>query len=220
MNEKPAADTEQDAPPATPPEPPMLPARERFAALGALGALLLVAGAMLGAWWGHGSAQDEVRRLGAEIAEIRARLETRSDLVPEAALEALADRIVVLETLATAPPVPPAPVSVAAPVLTDPAILFPADPVPAMAAAPDASPADCMPTGTRFLVSAGDAYPICGTPGLVSVASVGDISVSFVEGSPILVGGSAIVPGTTCIVAVLSANADGMTGFGELRVTC
>lgn len=79
---------------------------------------------------------------------------------------------------------------------------------------------DCMPPGTRFLVSSGDEYPICGTPGVIAVTSVNAGYVVFQDGTTIANGGNAGLKGTTCTLAVVSSNADGMDGYAELRVSC
>jgi len=79
---------------------------------------------------------------------------------------------------------------------------------------------DCMPAGTRFLVSSGDEYPICGTPGVIAVTSVNAGYVVFQDGTTIANGGNAGLKGTTCTLAVVSSNADGMDGYAELRVSC
>lgn len=79
---------------------------------------------------------------------------------------------------------------------------------------------DCMPQGTRFLVSAGDNYPVCDSTGKVEVLAVDAGYVSFVDGTIVPAGGSAILTGTRCTLAVTSSGADGMTGYAELRVSC
>lgn len=79
---------------------------------------------------------------------------------------------------------------------------------------------DCIPPSTRFLVTNGDSYPICGTKGVVDVALVDTGNVSFGDGTIIPAGGNAILKGTSCTLAVISAGADGMTGYAELRASC
>jgi len=88
------------------------------------------------------------------------------------------------------------------------------------ATAPGGPMTDCMPPGTRFLVASGDEYPICGTPGVIAVTSVNPGYVVFQDGTTIANGGNAGLKGTTCTLAVVSSNADGMDGYAELRVSC
>lgn len=79
---------------------------------------------------------------------------------------------------------------------------------------------DCIPQGTRFLVASGDSYPVCDSTGMIEVAAVQSGHVSFVDGTIVPAGGTAILKGTNCTLAVTSSGADGMTGYAELRVSC
>lgn len=97
---------------------------------------------------------------------------------------------------------------------------LPALPATAAPASTVASGADCMPPGTRFLVTTGDSYPICGTSGVVNVGAVGTTDVSLTDGTIIVAGTNAPLSGTTCTLSLMSANADGMTGYAELRASC
>lgn len=153
--------------------------------------------------------QRELRRLSGEIAQIKislelfARNQTNAPAAPE--LGELEARLTVLESVwrsgsqadgTSLPvlPVPPGPSAV--------------------------SDGDCLPAGTRFLVTAGDRYPVCGTQGMVEVLSVGAVDIAFGDGTAVAIGGSTTLANTSCTLGVLSANADGLSGYGEIRVNC
>ncbi len=87
-------------------------------------------------------------------------------------------------------------------------------------AQPVASDGDCLPTGTRFLVTSGDSYPVCGIAGSVEIGGVDNGFLSLADGTIIASGGNIGLPGTACMIGVVSAGEDGMTGFAEIRVTC
>lgn len=175
---------------------------------------LLAVGAIAASAWVYTETQRDIRRVAAEIAQIKLSLElfnrqralTGGGADAEA-LQALENRLAILEESWRGTPQPAAGTT--------------AEPAPAPT--PDGAATaqtDCIPSGTRFLVSAGDSYPVCGTAGVVEVLSVGPMEVTFADGTAIARGGSTILPGTNCTVAVLPANADGLSGYGELRVTC
>lgn len=76
---------------------------------------------------------------------------------------------------------------------------------------------DCIPTGTRFMATPGEAIPICETPVVVSVSAITDDTV-LVEGAGTIVeNGISAFPGTGCSVTAFSAD---IQGFAELRVNC
>lgn len=76
---------------------------------------------------------------------------------------------------------------------------------------------DCIPTGTRFMATPGEAIPICETPVVVSVSAITDDTV-LVDGAGTLVeNGISTFPGTGCSVTAFSAD---LQGFAELRVNC
>jgi hypothetical protein len=86
--------------------------------------------------------------------------------------------------------------------------------------APTTDAGDCMPQTTRFLVTTGDVYPICGADADMTVAAVGPSDVVLQGGGgPIPAGASGVLPGTTCIVSVLDAG-DALGGYAEVRVAC
>src|SRR5690606_34101701 len=94
--------------------------------------------------------------------------------------------------------------------------------LPPLPVAGDSAPAsgDCLPTGTRFLVSSGDSYPVCGTSGVVAIGAVDNGFIALADGTVIAAGGTIGLPDTNCMIGVVSAGEDGMTGFAEIRVSC
>lgn len=170
----------------------------------------LVGIAALGASaWVYGETQREIMRLSTDIAQLRVSLELfgRQQGTPSgtdsASLTDLANRLAILEGNWRSSPAPAAALP----------------PLPASAAAP-ASAGDCLPTGTRFLVSAGDSYPVCGIAGTVAVGSVDNGFITLGDGTVIAAGGNIGLAGTACMIGVVSAGEDGMTGFAEIKVTC
>lgn len=81
-----------------------------------------------------------------------------------------------------------------------------------------ASEGDCLPSGTRVLMAAGDSYPICGIAGEVSIGAVDNGFISLADGTVIAAGGNIALAGTGCMIGVVSAG--DVTGFAEIRVTC
>ena len=180
---------------------------------------LVAVGAIAASAWIYTDTQRDIRRVSTEMAQIRLSLELFNQQRPSAApaVEApasdalldLSNRLAILEESWRAK-------SAAAPAPgTLPAL-------PAQAATPQttASGDDCMPPGTRFLVTGGDNYPVCGNGAEVNVSAVEAGYVALVDGTTIPNGGNALLRGTKCMVAVVSSGADGMTGYAELRVTC
>ena len=100
------------------------------------------------------------------------------------------------------------------------------------AAIPDATPAeqpaqaaidpnlpteDCIPLGTRFMVTPNETYPLCQSSQQLKVGLITDDIVEVTGAGPIVETGFGAIAGSTCTVMVFSA--DG-AGFAELRVTC
>lgn len=164
--------------------------------------------------WVFTQTQRDINRLSTDIAQFRLSLELfgRQLGTPsgtdEASLQDLSNRIAILEdNWRNAPP------SAATAALPAPAA------APATAS-PNTNPGDCLPTGTRFLVTAGDRYPICGVAGSVEIGSVDNGFISLADGTVIASGGNIGLPGTACMIGVVSAGEDAMTGYAEIKVTC
>ena len=161
--------------------------------------------------WVYSETQREVVRLSTDIAQLRVSLELfgRQQGTPSGTdtvnLQDLSNRLAILEESWRSAPA--------------------AAPQTALPELPDAidttvSDGDCLPTGTRFLVGAGDSYPICGIAGTVEIGAVDNGFLTLRDGTVIAAGGNIGLPGTNCMIGVVSAGEGGMTGFGEIRVTC
>lgn len=90
---------------------------------------------------------------------------------------------------------------------------------PATAAAPTGGDGDCLPTATRFLVTSGDVYPVCGIAAEVAIASVDDGFITLADSTVIARGGTFPLAGTACMLGVVSAGPE-LGGYAEIRVTC
>ena len=185
----------------------------------AVGVIALVA---LGATaWLYAETQREIKRVSTDIAQIRLSLElfgkqqaaagtdTADGTADSSAddLLALSNRLALLE--ASQASAPPAPTS------------LPALPAGAAAAGGGAaSGEDCLPVGTRFMMAAGDSYPVCGTTGVVAIAAVDNGYVTLSDGTIIAQGGTVGLNGTQCMLGVMPSEGDGLSGFAEVRVSC
>lgn len=194
---------------AAPPPPPP-PRRGWSSALG-LAALLAGLAALGASAFVYNQTQRELRRAATDIAQLRLSMElfARQQGTPsgtdQASLQDLSNRLAILEANWRGAPSGPAPA-------------LPALPEAGGSAAADGG--DCLPTGTRFLVSSGDRYPVCGTTGVVEIGAVDNGFIALGDGTIIAAGGTVGLPSTNCMIGVVSAGEDGMTGFAEIRVTC
>ena len=169
--------------------------------------------------WVYAETQRDIRRVSTDIAQIRVSLElfgrqqasggsaastSTSTSTTDARLLDLSNRLALLE----ADQRNPTAAAAAAPV------------APGGTGAGVASDGDCLPTGTRFMVSAGDSYPVCGTGGTVSIAGVDNGYLTLADGTIIAQGGTIALAGTRCMLGVLPGEGDGLSGFAEIRVAC
>ncbi|UJW83950.1 hypothetical protein [Devosia sp. SL43] len=211
-----ARDTKQAAAPAQPERP-----ARRLPWTSILSFVVgLVGVAALGATaWVYTETQREIVRMSTDIAQIRLSLELYGQRATGAARTApgadglldLSNRLAILEqSWRGATPTNPAPASVL------PAL--PGETAPATGAV--ATGGDCLPTGTRFMVSAGDSYAVCGTTGSVAIAGVDDGFITLGDGTVIAQGGTVGLPGTQCMVGLMPSDGGGISGFAEIRVTC
>lgn len=164
--------------------------------------------------WVYTEMQREMFRISTELAQLRISLDlyaqrssapvTGGAVEPAdtGALEALENRLAVLEqNWRGAPP---------------PAALPPID----GAAATAQSDGDCLPSGMRLLVAAGDSYPVCGTDAVVEVMNVANGYISLTDGTTVPSGGVMPLTGTACTISVTSNGDEAETGFAEIRVSC
>lgn len=177
----------------------------------------LVGVAALGATaWVYAETQRDIARVSTDIAQIKLSLElfgrqqpvaATSDDADAASLLDLSNRLAILESNwrggAAAPAVVPS---------TQPAL-------PQVEGAV-ANGGDCLPTATRFMVSAGDTYPVCGTTGSVSIAGVDNGFLTLGDGTVIAQGATVGLPGTQCMIGMLPSDGGSISGFAEIRVVC
>ena len=136
-------------------------------------------------------------------------LSTRLDSSAEAAddgvadaLLALQERMVKLEEAAqSAPLAAPAPLSTTAEGPID----------------PDLPTADCIPQGTRFMVTMDDGFPICQSRIVITAAAISGDMVALDSGVTLVPGTPVPLPGGDCTASLLTTDA---AGFAELRVDC
>lgn len=179
----------------------------------------LVGVAALGATgWVYAETQREVLRLSTDIAQIRLSLElfgrqhppggaASADTGGSSGLQDLSNRLAILEESWRSGK--PATGAASLPALAN---------APAPSATADGG--DCLPSGTRILVSAGDSYPICGKPVAVKIGSVSDGFINLADGTTIAAGGTIALVGSSCMLGVVSAGDQGMTGYAEIKVNC
>jgi hypothetical protein len=170
----------------------------------------LVGIAALGASvWVFSSTQRDITALATDVARLRLSLDLYARQAQPAedgeALLEMANRLAILEEQWRSTPQP-------ATASTLPELTAPA------AASTDTG--DCLPTGTRFMVAAGDSYPVCGTGAVVSIGSVDNGYISLGDGTVIAQGGNIVLPGTGCMIGVVPDEGAGLTGYAEIRVTC
>lgn len=176
--------------------------------------ILFGLGAIMTSAWVYSEAQRDLRQLATDVAQLRvglelfARQQTAAPDVGEVYARLMEVEQSVREALASAPQ------GAGTGAGTTPAL-------PSIGLGPSAqSDGDCLPLGTRFLVTTGDRYPVCGTQGVVEILSVGALDIALGDGSAVAIGGSTTLANTSCTLSVLTANEDGMSGYGEIRVNC
>lgn len=194
------------------------PKRRRLRAGTALGGVATVVGLVaLGASaWVYTEMQREMLRFSTEMAQLRLSLDLyvqrdaaapvaeTAAAVDDTALLALANRLAILEQNWRG-------VSGAAPAAV------PAASGPTASAESDG---DCLPSGMRLLVAAGDVYPVCGTEATIEVMNVSNGYISLTDGTTVASGGTVPLTGTACMIAVTSGGDEATTGFAEIRVSC
>ena len=102
-----------------------------------------------------------------------------------------------------------APASVAASAATQPAATAEVD--------PNLPTTDCIPLGTRFMVTPDETFPICQSNAVVKTGAISADAVYIQGPGDVVETGFGNLPGTSCTVMVFSADE---AGFAEVRVTC
>jgi hypothetical protein len=188
--------------------------------------------ALAGAVTAQLSAEARTQAVTAEVAAVKASIDQLvrgtaalpappADDGTAAGLLALQDRMNKLETdleaqkqLAASLPAAPAAVDPGAGVQG----ATPGDqPVKAAAIDPNLPTTDCIPLGTRFMVTPNETYPLCQSKQKVQVGMITGDTVEVTGAGTIVETGFGALAGTNCTVMVFSADA---AGFAEMRVTC
>ena len=174
--------------------------------------------------WTYSETQRDLARLSTDIAQIKLSLalfgqqqavqpaEAASPPADDTALTEITNRLDILEQNWRSGT--PAAAATPGPATLPP---LPASGEPAAVAA---TGGDCLPTGTRFMVAAGDSYPICGTTGKVEIGAIDNGFITLADGTVIAQGGTIGLPGTRCMVGVVPSDGGSISGFAEIRVTC
>ncbi|MGN6488072.1 MAG: hypothetical protein ACTHLT_09675 [Devosia sp.] len=175
--------------------------------------------ALAGAVVAQMSAEARTRAVTAEIAAVKASVEQLAQQGLQApgddgtaeGLLALQDRMNRLEADWQARQQTGAPAASAV-------TATPAD-APAQAAAidPNLPTTDCIPLGTRFMVTPNETYPLCQSKQQVRVGAITGDTVEVTGAGTIVETGFGTLAGSDCTVMVFSADP---AGFAEMRVTC
>lgn len=175
--------------------------------------------ALAGAVVAQLSAEARTRAVTAEIAAVKASVEQLAQQGLQApgddgtaeGLLALQDRMNRLEADWQARQQAGAPAASAV-------TATPAD-APAQAAAidPNLPTTDCIPLGTRFMVTPNETYPLCQSKQQVRVGAITGDTVEVTGAGTIVETGFGTLAGSDCTVMVFSADP---AGFAEMRVTC
>jgi hypothetical protein len=189
--------------------------------LGLVAGLVGVAG-LAASGWVYTELRSENLRLATQIAQLKLSLDlyaqrqtavappaTADNEPADEALTDLSNRLAILEqnwrdaapTAAT----------------NGPALL---PPIEGASSGQAANPDDCLPTGTRFMVAAGDSWPICGTGAVVDVGAVDDGFITLADGTVIAQGGNIRLPGSQCMIGLVPSDGGSVSGFAEIRVSC
>ena len=180
-------------------------------AVGVIGLAALGASA-----WVYAETQRDIRRVSTDIAQIRVSLELfgrqqgagSSVASDDGALLDLSNRLAVLEAEQR--------MGGAATALSS----LPGLPSATAETPTIATGGDCLPVGMRFMVSAGDVYPVCGTSGTVGIAAVDDGYITLSDGTIIARGGTVGLPNTQCMLGVVPSDGGGVSDYAEIRVVC
>lgn len=164
--------------------------------------------------WVYSANQRELIRLATDLAQLRLRLDLYSQQASGGAQPAsssslldLSNRLAILEeswrgdTRTQTGSIAPS--------------ALPATPPPS-----DSTGSDCLPTGTRFMVAAGDSYPVCGSSAVIEISAVDNGFISLADGTVVAQGGNIALPGTGCMLGVVPSDGGSLSGFAEIRVTC
>jgi len=194
----------------TRPQPTVTRPRQALANILSFVVGLVGIAALAASAWVYAETQRDIMRLSTDMAQLRVSLELfgRQQGTPSgtdgASLADLSNRLAILEQSWRSAP--------------DAAAAAPA--VPATTPTADAASGDCLPTGTRFMVAAGDRYPVCGTGSVVEIGAIDNGFISLADGTVIAQGGNIALPNSDCMIGVVPSDGGSISGFAEIRVTC
>lgn len=170
--------------------------------------------------------QGELRRISSELAQMKVSVQLLAQRpvatepgtaepapVEDAdakAIEDLTTRIAALEEAAKAPAM-----ASTAPASADDTTVLAALPPAESEAAPEEG--DCIPQGTRFVLTPGDGFKVCGATASLTLQEVGEGIAEIAGVGPLTQGTTGKLNGSSCSVALLSTMVD---GFAEVRVSC
>jgi hypothetical protein len=183
--------------------------------------------ALAGAVTAQLSSEARTQAVTAQIASVQSSLQQllqQTAALPDPAADgtaegllALQDRMNRLETdwQVRKDAVAAAPAAVATPAAPGATPLGqPAEPA---AIDPNLPTTDCIPLGTRFMVTPNETYPLCQSKQQVKVGMITGDTVEVAGAGTIVETGVGALAGSTCTVTVFSADA---AGFAEMRVIC
>jgi len=195
--------------------PSDLPTRRRPNSLLSIAVGVIGLAALGASVWVYAETQREMKRVATDIAQIRLSLElfgrqqtpSGGAASSDAALLDLSNRLAVLEAdqRMGGAAVPPSALPAVSAATSEPTV---------------ATGGDCLPVGMRFMVSAGDSYPVCGTTGVVGIASVDDGYITLADGTIVAQGGTVALANTQCMLGVVPSDGGGLSGYAEIRVAC
>lgn len=82
---------------------------------------------------------------------------------------------------------------------------------------PNLPTTDCIPLGTRFMVTPNESFPICQSKAVIKIGMITADTVDIDGIGQVVETGFGNIAGTSCTVMVFSADE---AGFAEMRVTC
>ena len=152
---------------------------------------------------------DGLAELRTSVDELGKRAATPVNDGTAAGLLALQDRMVKLESEWTARQAAAAAAPAAVPGAADATATAEID--------PSLPTTDCIPLGTRFMVTPGETYPLCQSKAVIKTGMITADTVTIDGVGQVVETGFGTIAGTTCTVMVFSADE---AGFAEVRVTC
>ena len=152
---------------------------------------------------------DGLAELRTSVDELGKRAATPVDDGTAAGLLALQDRMVKLESEWTARQAAAAAAPATVPGTAETTATAEID--------PSLPTTDCIPLGTRFMVTPGETYPLCQSKAVIKTGMITADTVTIDGVGQVVETGFGTIAGTSCTVMVFSADE---AGFAEVRVTC